>query len=78
MNENFHDYIVIYVDDLPFAPKQPDAFAEWLRPFYDFKVKETSSVIFYLRAYFHHDGNGVYAWQSKSTMNALPGPISRC
>lgn len=54
-----YEYIVVYVDGIAFALKEPDPFLAILRTKYGFKIKDAGPLTFHLRADFYRDNEGV-------------------
>ena len=52
-NDDVYEYIGVYVDDLAFAMKDPQAFVDALTNKYNFKVKGTGPIEFHLGADFN-------------------------
>jgi hypothetical protein len=58
-NGDQYEYVAIYVDDLAFAVKDPQAFVDTLKNNYQFKIKEAGPLEFHLGADFfqYEEGN---------------------
>ena len=56
---NQYEYVAVYVDDLAFAVKDPQAFIDILKNDYQFKFKEAGPLEFHLGADFFRDEEGV-------------------
>ena len=57
-NGDVYEYIGVYVDDLAFAMKDPQAFVDTLTSKYNFKVKGTGPIQFHLGADFEREADG--------------------
>ena len=57
-NGDQYEYVAVYVDDLAFAVKDPQAFVDVLKNNYNFKIKEAGPLEFHLEADFFHDDDG--------------------
>jgi len=55
---NVYEYIAVYVDDLAFALKDPQAFATILQDKYSFKIKGTGPISYHLGMDFFRDKDG--------------------
>ena len=53
-----YEYVAVYVDDLAFAVRNPEAFVKCLEEKYNFKLKGTGEVSFHLGADFTRDDDG--------------------
>ena len=53
-----YEYVAVYVDDLAFAVKDPEAFVKALTEKYDFKSKGTGELSFHLGANVIRDKDG--------------------
>ena len=58
-NGDQYEYVAVYVDDLAFALKDPQAFIDILKKDYQFKIKEAGPLEFHLGADFFRDEEGI-------------------
>ena len=57
-NSNLYEYVAIYVDDLTFAVKDPQAFGNILKSNYQLKLKKAGPLEIHLGADFLHNEDG--------------------
>ena len=70
-NGNIYEYIAVYIDDLAFAVKDPQAFVDNLKSNYQFKIKEAGPLEFHLGADFFHDEDGTLCMASLKYIEKL-------
>jgi len=71
-NKGYHyKYIVVYVDDLMIASKDPDSIIKILMENYHFKLKGTGPTKFYLGCDFFRDEEGVLCYAPKKYIEKI-------
>ena len=70
-----YEYVAVYVDDLAFAMKDPQALVELLTKRYNFKLKGTGPIEFHLGCNFFRDQNGTLCMAPKKYIERM---VSGC
>ncbi len=76
-NGDVYEYIAVYVDDLAFALKEPQAFIDKLRNIYKFKIKEAAAIKFHLGCNFIRDSDGTLRLEPKKFLDRLTQTYER-
>jgi hypothetical protein len=66
-----YEYIAVYVDDLAFALKDPEAFVNTLKEKYSFKLKGTGPLGFHLGCDFYRDDDGTLCMSPKKYISRM-------
>jgi hypothetical protein len=70
-NGELYEYIAVYVDDLAFAMRDPESFANVLREVHKFKLKGTGEIAFHLGCDFYRDKDGVLCMQPRKFIEKM-------
>ena len=70
-NGDVYEYIAVYVDDLAIAAKSPKEIADTLINKYNFKLKGTEPINFYLGCNFFRDEDGVLCFAPKKYIEKM-------
>jgi Reverse transcriptase (RNA-dependent DNA polymerase) len=66
-----YEYIGVYVDNLAFAMKDPQGFANTLEKKYNFKLKGTGELSFHLGCDFYRDDNGILCMSPRKYIDRM-------
>ena len=72
-----YEYVAVYVDDLAFALKDPQAFVKILQEEHNFKLKGTGPIEHHLGADFARDSDGILKMTPTKCINRLGDACER-
>ena len=77
-NGNIYEYVAVYVDDLAFAVRDPQAFVNILKSSYQFKIKEAGPLEFHLGTDFFCDEDGTLCMAPQKLLRDWWHHMKRC
>ena len=69
--DDHYEYIVVYVDDLAIASKNPKAIVDELESKYSFKLKGTGPIKFHLGCDYFRDKHGVLCFAPRKYIDKM-------
>jgi len=74
---NHYEYVVVYVDDLAFAMRNPQSFVDVLSSKYRFKLKGTGPIEFHLGCDFERDDDGTLRMSPQKYIKRMASQYER-